>query len=51
MFGLCRSIKLLDTVGAVIPIQGSTNLLAAVGRKLCIVDRETGMFLDWLTDL
>ncbi|XP_064383141.1 regucalcin-like [Halichondria panicea] len=46
-----RSIKLLDTVGAVIPIQGSTNLLAAVGRKLCIVDRETGAVIEELASV
>ena len=38
-----RSIKLSEQVGAVIPVEGSDNLLAAVGRKLCLVTRETGI--------
>ena len=42
-FPFYRSIKLSDAVGAVIPVEGSDNLLAAVGRKLCLVTRETGI--------
>ena len=43
MCSLHRSIKLPERVGAVIPLEGSTNILAATGKKLCILDRETGM--------
>lgn len=32
-----------DKVGAVIPVQDSDKLLVLVGRKVCIVDRETGV--------
>ena len=48
---LYRSIKLSDPVGAIIPVEGSDKLLAAVGRKLCLVDRQTGITVLKLTFL
>lgn len=37
-----REIKLPGTVGAVVPVEGSKDLIALVGRKVCRVNRETG---------
>ena len=37
-----RSVNLPGTVGAAIPVEGSDKLLAFVGRRICIVDREKG---------
>ena len=34
-----------DKVGAVIPVEGSDKLVALVGTKICLVDRETGAVL------
>ena len=32
-----------DTVSAVVPVEGSPNkVMALIGRKICLVDRETG---------
>ena len=33
-----------DTVGAVVPVEGSDKLLVLVGMKICLVDRETGVW-------
>lgn len=38
-----RSVKMPGRVGAVIPVEGSDNLLAGIERKLCLVDRKTGI--------
>ena len=41
--GQNRAVKLHDTVGAAIPVEGSeTELVALVGKNVCLVDRETG---------
>ena len=37
-----RSVKLPEKAGVFIPVEDSTDVLAAIGRRLCIVDRETG---------
>ena len=37
-----REIKLPGTVGAVVPVEGSKDLIALVGRKVCRINRETG---------
>jgi len=38
-----KAVKLHDTVGAAIPVEGSkTELIALVGKNVCFVDRETG---------
>lgn len=38
-----RSLKMPDTVGAVIQAEGSTNkLVALIGKNICLVDSETG---------
>ena len=37
-----REIKLPGTVGAVVPVEGSKDVIALVGRKVCRVNRETG---------
>ena len=32
-----------DSVSAVVPVEGSPNkVMALIGRKICLVDRETG---------
>ena len=33
-----------DMVGAVIPVEGSDKLLVLIGTKICLVDRETGVW-------
>ena len=33
-----------DMVGAVVPVEGSDKLVVLVGRKICLVDRETGLW-------
>lgn len=38
-----RSISLPENVGSAIPMEGSASqMVALVGRKVCIVDRQTG---------
>ncbi len=37
-----RSVELPDIVGAAIPIAKSDRLVALVGKKICIVERESG---------
>ena len=37
-----REIHLPGTVGAVVPVEGSKDVIALVGRKVCLVNRETG---------
>ena len=38
-----RSLKMDDTVSAVIPVAGdSEKLVALIGRRICLVHRETG---------
>ena len=32
-----------DMVGAVIPVEESNKLVVLVGRKICLVDRKTGV--------
>ena len=32
-------------VGAVISVEGSNKLVALVGRKICLVDKETGTIM------
>ncbi len=41
-FAFVREIRLPGTVGAVVPVEGSKDLVALVGRKVCLVNRETG---------
>lgn len=39
-----RQLKMPDRVGAAIPVKDSEcKLVALIGRKICLVDRETGM--------
>jgi len=41
--GQNKAVKLHDTVGAAIPVEGSeTELVALVGKDICLVNRETG---------
>lgn len=40
-----RVLNMPDKVGAVIPVEGSDKLVALVGTKICLVDRETGAVL------
>ena len=42
LFRACREVKLPSTVGAVVPVEGSDNLIVLVGRKVCLVNRDTG---------
>jgi len=37
-----RVVKCTDTVGAVIPVEGSKNLLVSLGLGLYILNRDTG---------
>ena len=40
---LFRKLKMPDTVSVVVPVEGSPNkVMALIGRKICLVDRETG---------
>lgn len=41
-FVFVREIHLPGTVGAVVPVEGSKDVIALVGRKVCLVNRETG---------
>nr|CAR31337.1 luciferin-regenerating enzyme [Suberites domuncula] len=43
-----RSMQLPEKVGFVIPVEGSSNLLAGIGTKLCLVNRETGDIVEEL---
>ena len=40
-----------DTVGAVIPLENNEKLVAVVGRRICLVDRETGSSIISYLDL
>lgn len=45
-----RSLKFEETVSAVIPVRDcSSKLLALLGKKICLVDRENGSLLEVLS--
>ena len=39
-----RVVQCCDTLGAAIGVEGSSKVLAMLGRKICLIDRNTGQY-------